>query len=117
MPLSNEGDEALTFVCLQWATVCSAVEEHDAEVEREDRYAVAAEEGFAVVSFQGNVSMVQAVRADIAVHPFMKELPWISHRIYDDMFFRELGMKRSRLHECNRVYLVLVLCKDITCTS
>lgn len=70
-----------------------------------------------ISSFQSNVSTVQVVLTNIAVHPFKTELPWSSHRFYTNSFSRESAMKRSRLHEQKRAYMVLVFCEETVYSS
>lgn len=41
------------------------------------------------------MSMVHVFQANIAVHPFPRELPWSSHVFYKDRCFREPRRKKS----------------------
>lgn len=54
-------DEALSCSCLRWANAGSAKEEHDVEVKRVDRAAVAAGEWIGDVPFQSTVRTMHVV--------------------------------------------------------
>lgn len=49
--------------------------------------------------------------------PFGAVLLYSRLRFYIIRFFQESTVKRSRVNDQKRVYLVLVSCKEITCSS
>lgn len=66
--------EALRNVCLQWAAVGSAKEEHDVMKMDEDGNAVAGGEWSGAILAQGPVSRVRRFQGNIAVHLSTTEL-------------------------------------------
>lgn len=77
-PSLDKMGEAIRYVCLQWATAGSLEEGHDVVEKGEDIDAVAAGEGYRVISFQSTVSTVHVAQANTAVHRLTREQPWSS---------------------------------------
>lgn len=113
----DEFYEALRCVRLQSATAGSDEKGHDVGEKEKRRVAVAAGEWFEVISCQSIASTMHVVWVSIAVHLCTTELPSSSHQSYIRMFFWESVVKRSSVHEQRGVYLVLVFCKEIACSS
>ena len=79
-------DKALGCVCLRWET----------EDEKDHTLAalpktptITAGERFGLVSFHSLCGVVHIVRANYAIPPFTKEIPWPYHRFYVNRFFTQ----------------------------
>lgn len=85
--------------------------------EGEDEDALAGGQWYGAIPFQSTARTVHVVWTNTAVHPSTAELPWSSPWFNINRLFREYAMKRTRVHELDRVHLVLVFCKKITYNS
>jgi len=76
-------DRALKCVCLRWETEDDI--DHTLEpVPNSDTIEVG--ERFGLVSFQSICGVAHVVRANYAIQPFSKEIPWPYHRFYVNRF-------------------------------
>lgn len=71
----------------------------------------------ALFSIRSIVGTVHVARASNGAHLFTTDLPRPSHLFYMNRFFSESAVKRSRLHEYERFYLVKVFCNNIICSN
>ena len=76
-------DRVLNCVCLRWET------EDDIDHTIQDvptSKTIEAGERFGLISFQSICGVIHVVRANYAIHPFFKEIPWPYHRFYVNRF-------------------------------
>lgn len=74
-------------------------------------------EWYEIALLRSVVGAVHVFRTNIAVHLFTRKPTWSGHRFYNNTFFWESRMKRSKIHEYKKVELALVSCKKIKCSG
>lgn len=102
---------------MQWASGGSVKELHDIKEEDENRIFLAIGERLRDYRFQITASTVQDARAVTAVYPFTAKLPWGFHPFYIQRYFGMSARIKSRVHEQKILFLVLVVCREILCSS
>lgn len=85
--------------------------------ERKDTDAVAAGDGSRGILVRSTSSTVNVVWMSTALQPFTMELPWTTQWFNISGFSQEYAMKKSKVHEYERTYSMLVLCTEVSCTS
>ena len=85
-------DRALGCVCLRWETEDG--EDHTL-TSLPKTPTITAGERFGLVSFQSLCGVVHVVRANYAIQPFFKEIPWPYHRFYVNRFFYKVNNPRT----------------------
>lgn len=107
----------LRDVCVCTVQLLVLEKKHGIREEAKKRGAVTAVEWFEGTLLQDIVRTVHALRAVTAVHPFTAALPWSIHRSYTNRFLQESAMKLSRIKEWNKDFSIVLLCKEIICSS
>ena len=87
-------DRNLNCVCLRWETTedtpedcTSQYTDIDSTTQPRDANKIITGESYGLVSFKSLCGVVHLVRANYAVKPFTKELPWTQHRFYVNRFY------------------------------
>jgi len=79
-------DKELNCVCLRWETSEESNSARPTDPHPVNADAIVAGENYGLVPFSSLCGTVHLVRANYAIHPFMKEIPWTEHRFYVNRF-------------------------------
>lgn len=113
-PLEDVDD--ILGVGLQWVTADSAGKMRNVEDEEDYRDTVEAAERSGLLLFRIILSRVQTFSANRVVHLLTRGLSLKSSWLYIHRFFWRSRIGKCRIHATILVYLILVLCRKITCT-